>query len=164
MKNNFQNLLDKTYRFLSFRPRSEWEVRRYLQKKTKEGEGEQIEAVVENLKSLDLLDDRRFCLWWRDQRIQFKPRSRLFLKYELKKLGVDEEVINEALTSLKHPNDFDTALSLGAGKLSRLEGLDEAVFQKKMAGILARGGFGWTVIKPAVEKLWEKSRMSRERL
>lgn len=155
-KNNFQNLLDKAYRFLSFRPRSEWEIRRYLRKKIKEGEDDQIEAVIENLKASSLLDDRQFCLWWCDQRVQFKPRSRRLIKYELKKLKVDEEVINDALISLNYSSDFDIALRLGVKKLSRLKNLDKATFQKKLVGILARGGFSWAIIKPVVEKLWGK--------
>lgn len=60
---------ERALNFLSYRPRSEAEVRRKLREKNVEDEV--IEVVVERLTRTGLLDDREFARYWVENRLQF---------------------------------------------------------------------------------------------
>ena len=90
---NFQRCLNAAFQFLSYRPRSEAETRERL--KQRGYEDEEIEKVVAQLKRLDLLDDAAFAEFWKENRNSFRPRSQRMLKMELRRKGVESEVINE---------------------------------------------------------------------
>ena len=58
----YQRALDSALRFLSYRPRSEQEVRRRLGRQA--WPAEVIEAVVARLRAVGLLDDAAFARLW----------------------------------------------------------------------------------------------------
>src|SRR5438874_1113807 len=57
-----QQALDRALNYLSFRPRSREEVRRYLRRK--ETPAAIIEAVMARLDNLDFVNDRAFASFW----------------------------------------------------------------------------------------------------
>mgnify|MGYP003681940546 CR=1 FL=1 len=65
-------------RYLSYRPRSESEMKDRLERRG--FERETIEAVISTLKERGLLDDRSFARFWREDRERFSPRGMLLLK------------------------------------------------------------------------------------
>src|SRR5215208_3659752 len=71
--------------FLSYRPRSEREVRDRLKKR--EFPEPTIERVIERLKSLKLLDDDAFARYWVEQRQSHRPRGGRLLSLELRRKG-----------------------------------------------------------------------------
>ena len=83
---------------LSYRPRSEAEIR---QKLAKAGfEPEVIATVLERLRANGLVRDEGFAHEWVENRGAFRPRSRRMLAYELRRKGVAEETIQQALATL----------------------------------------------------------------
>jgi len=68
-----QQAVERAYNFLSYRPRSREEVRRYLRRK--ETSPEIIEATLERLDRLDLVNDHAFASFWAESREQFNPRG-----------------------------------------------------------------------------------------
>lgn len=139
----------KSLRYLSYRPRSEAEVRRYLTEK--DVAVAVIEEVVEKLLAQGFLDDQAFAQYWIDNREQFRPRGRRALAYELRQKGISHEVIDTALESLDETESAHTAASKKAAQWSEL---DEHDFRDKVMGYLSRRGFPYGVSREVADALW----------
>ena len=145
-------LYDQALRFLSYRPRSEKEVRDYLQKKG--GPIGTTEGIISELKKQDLIDDRAFTEWWLEQRKTFRPRGKFALMMELKQKGIDEELIKDALERLI--DEASLVKRLIEKRAKNYKNLDQRSFRRKMIGFLARRGFNWPIIQKVLEEMKEK--------
>ncbi len=151
-----QQAVERAINYLSFRPRSQAEVRRYLRKK--ETPPDIIEAVLERLNRLDYVNDRAFASFWVENRDQFNPRGSQALRNELRLKGVEREVIDEAVSD---ENDEELALRAGRKKaLSLLQTpeMDYTKFRNRLGGFLARRGFSYDVVARVVRTLWQESK------
>ena len=146
-RDSFQKAYDRALRFLSYRPRSEGEMRRYLQGKRV---SPAIEAeVVERLTLAGLLDDQAFASYWVENRESFKPRGRHALRYELRQKGLGEEIIALALEDIDEEDSAYRALINRAGRIAPL---DRGAFRKKLGSFLRRRGFSYEAINAALER------------
>ena len=137
--------------FLSYRPRSRAEVERHL--RTKNIPAGVTAEVVERLSGVGLLDDMAFARYWVDNRDRFNPRSSHLLRHELHQKGVDDEVIDQALAEV---DEDENANRLATQRARRLTHLDEQAFRRKLSAYLARRGFPYDVVRPAVERAWRE--------
>jgi regulatory protein len=139
----------RALRFLSFRTRSETEIRQYLKKR-----GVDLETtarVVDRLRRSELADDSQFVRTWVENRTTFRPRSRRALAWELHHKGVSAREIETALADL---DDASMALQAGLQYAHRLRGEPWPDFRRKLHAYLARRGFSSTVIGTAVSSAW----------
>ncbi len=137
--------------FISYRPRSEAEVRKNLGKH--DTPEEVITEVLARLRRNGLVDDTQFAQNWVENRSTFRPRGRRALAVELRQKGIGDEAIDEVLRDL----DEDNLAYQAALKQSRkYEGLEWNDFRQKMSAFLARRGFNYGVAKPVVEQVWSK--------
>lgn len=150
-KNEFQKLVDRTLRLISARPRSEKEIADYLRKR-KVGP-RLIEAVIKKLKSLGQLDDLEFARWWVEQRVAFRPRGRMGLTMELKRKGINLEIIEATVGGI---DELFLAQKVASKRLRAYKKLGPMAFRQKMTAFLSRRGFSWEAIKETVEKFSEK--------
>lgn len=142
---------DSALNFLSFRPRSESEVR--LNLKRKGIDPDLIEETIARLHKTGLLDDAAFARFWVENRDNFSPRGERALKAELRQRGVGDEVVEEALSS--DERDETAAARLAAAKKARsLHGLEYRTFRDRLSGYLARRGFNYDTIKEVVAEVW----------
>jgi regulatory protein len=129
---------EKALNYLSYRPRSEFELTRYLQKR---GFSQEVTSeVIERLKQVDLVDDLEFARFWVENRLQFRPRGRRALSYELRQKGLSNAVIQQALEG------YDEAAALervARAQARRLTHLPPEKFRKRLMGRLARRGFSY---------------------
>ena len=149
-----QRAVDRALNYLSFRPRSREEVRRYLRRK--ETPAELIGSVMERLDRLDLVNDRAFASFWIESREQFSPRGSHVLKNELRMKGVEREVTDELVNDEK---DEERALKAGQKKafsLVRIPGIDYTTFRTRLGSFLQRRGFGYEITNRTVRKLWQE--------
>jgi regulatory protein len=149
---------DRAVRFLGVRPRSEWEVRQNLQRYRPRG-GEtltqaQIDQVIERLLNRDYLNDHEFARYWVEQRNQFKPMSPQALRYELRRKGVADQIIDTVIEQETDPRS--AALEAARSRAYRWNRLEEAEFQKKMAALLQRRGFRWEIIRDVIQQVWQE--------
>jgi regulatory protein len=149
-RDEVERAYERALNFLSYRPRSEAEVRRNLHKK-KVSE-EIIEVVIERLTRTRLLDDREFARYWVENRLQFKPRGTRALRQELWQKGVPDAITSEVLENLDEEAAARTVAETGARRLTRLEPQD---FRRRLQAYMARRGFSYAVIKPLVEEMLE---------
>ncbi|HET9922037.1 MAG TPA: RecX family transcriptional regulator [Ktedonobacteraceae bacterium] len=151
-----QQAVDRAYNYLSYRPRSREEVRRYLRRK--ETPPGIIDEALARLDHLDLVDDRAFASFWVENREQFSPRGARALKNELRMKGVNRDVVDEMVDAEK---DEERALEAGRKKaLSqvRIPGMDYATFRTRLGSFLQRRGFGYEIATRTVRALWEELR------
>ncbi len=149
-----QQAVDRALNYLSFRPRSREEVRRYLRRK--ETPPEIIEAALARLDRLDFVNDRAFAEFWIETRGQFNPRGAHALKNELRMKGVEREVVDELVDD---EQDEERALRAGRKKamsLVNVPNMDYARFRNRLGPFLQRRGFGYDVTTRTVRALWEE--------
>ena len=147
-----QSSLDAAYRYLGYRPRSEFEIRVWLERK---GFGRPaIDSTMSALKAKGLVDDLAFARFWRDSRESSSPRSRVALRRELRQKGIDPDVAAEALDGVDEQSAAYRAAQRRAGRLTTF-GHDE--FRAKLSAVLRRRGFSYEVIEHTVNRLWQKS-------
>lgn len=149
-----QQAVDRALNYLSFRPRSREEVRRYLRRK--ETPPDIIEAALARLDRLDFVNDRAFASFWIETREQFNPRGSHALKNELRMKGVDRDVVEELVDD---EQDEERALRAGRKKamsLINLPRMDYATFRNRLGSFLQRRGFGYQVSTHTVRQLWQE--------
>jgi len=155
-----QQAVDRALNYLSFRPRSREEVRRYLRRK--ETSPEMIDAVLARLDHLDLVNDHAFASFWLEAREQFSPRGSHALKNELRMKGVAREVVDELVDDEK---DEERALAAGRKKalsLVRVPAIDYATFRSRLGSFLQRRGFNYEIATRTVRALWQELKEETE--
>ncbi len=158
-RDSFEKAHDRALHFLSYRPRSEAEVRRYLRGKAVSPVIE--EEVIEHLTRAKLLDDLAFARYWVENRKSFNPRGLRMLRYELRQKGLSDEIIAQALADLdEEESAYWTALRRGR----RLAHLDQVSFRQKLSAHLLRRGFPYEIVNPAVERAWQELRAEGENI
>ena len=138
--------------FLSYRARSEKEVRQNLQKH--EFSEDAIETTIERLRGAGLVNDNEFAQTWVENRNTFRPRSRRALAIELRQKGLDDETVSSAVSGV---NEETLAYEAAQKRLGRLKGLEWNDFRKKLSEFLARRGFPYSVIAPIVTRAWSET-------
>lgn len=147
----FHRCYNSALRFLSPRPRSEAEIKARLRRHGYEINV--IQQAIDKLKEQKLVDDNAFAQFWRENRENFKPRSRRLIEVELKQKGVGAETIARATEVV----DDDVAAHKAAQrKAISLAGLDYPSFRKRLGTFLRQRGFSYEVINTTIERVWQE--------
>jgi len=145
---SIDDVLEAALRLLSYRPRSEAEVRRGLSRRFSPS---LVEEAIARLTDMGLLDDAAFARFWRQNREQHRPRSAFAMKWELLRRGVSREVAAEALAGL---DEEENAYGAARRMLHKLGQVDYDTFRKRVVTYLRRRGFGGEAIGRTVRRLW----------
>lgn len=140
-------LFDRLLRFVTLRPRSEYEIKRwFIRKKIVQ---QDIDRLTGKLKELGLINDEEFVKWWVSQRVEFRPKSRALLLHEVVQKGVGKELAKTVIEQLEQelPSDEELAFQLIEKKKRTWERLDSESRKKKIIYFLQSRGFGWSVIR-----------------
>jgi regulatory protein len=137
--------------FLSYRARSESEIRKNLRKH--EIPEAVIEQTLERLRQDGLANDSQFASMWVENRNAFRPRSRRMMAMELKQKGLDDEAIHSAMSSV---DDEASAHDAAQKKAARWKDLEWNDFRRKLSEFLARRGFSYSVVSPIVTRIWNE--------
>lgn len=147
-----ERALQQALLFLSYRIRSEKEIRQNLLKH--EFSEEVIETTLEKLRASNLANDNEFARAWVENRSAFRPRSRRALTMELRQKGLDEETVQAAVSGVdEQALAYESALK----RANRLKGLEWGEFRRKLSEYLARRGFPYSVIAPVVTQVWNEA-------
>jgi len=135
-QNSYEVAFQNALHFISYRERSEDEVRRKLADK---GFSEPVvDHTIERLREHKILDDARFAQTWVENRAAFRPRGHRVL-------------------ALSEATDEDTLAYQAAERMAkRFASLDRDEFRKKMYAFLARRGFNYETIAQTVNRLWKE--------
>jgi regulatory protein len=138
--------------FLSYRARSESEIRQNLRKH--EVPDPVIEQTLERLRQDGLANDGQFARAWVENRSAFRPRSRRLMAMELRQKGLNEEAVSSAIEAV---DDEALAYEAAQKKAARYKGLEWNEFRKKLSDFLARRGFSYSVVAPVVTRIWSEA-------
>ena len=150
----YEKAFQKAARYISYRPRTEQEVRKKLS--DQDYPEELIDEVLGRLSKLNIVSDGKYAKFWIENRSTFRPRSHRMLALELVRKGVSKENIEEALEDAE--DDESLAYKAATKYVRRLNGLDWNDFRKKLSGFLGRRGFAYHIISPVVRRVWEETR------
>lgn len=156
---DYQKLKDYALKLLSFRPRSVKEIEdKLLRYSIKKGFGQKnSELVIENFKSIGLLDDYDFAKWWVRERRDFRPKGTYLLKFELKSKGIDDEIIDRVLSEEDKGKDLESALKVADKKEGFWKHLPINQAKIKLSNLLLRRGFSWDIIYKVIDCRLQKS-------
>lgn len=141
----------KSLHFLSFRARSEQEIKRYLQKK--DVDEQTIAAVIARLQQQHYLDDTDFARQWVESRIRSKPKGKHALRHELRQKGLTDAAIEHAIAAI---DETELAWRAAQKALYRWKSLDTSTRNQKLTAYLARRGFSYDVISDTIAKIDEQ--------
>ena len=140
-------------KFMSYRPRSEQEVRQNLIKH--DVIGDNLNRVIERLQYNGYIDDKRFAQIWVENRNEHRPRSKRMLAYELRQHGIEQNTIEQITDGL---DEYDLAQQAARKQVQKYKKLEWIDFQKKLFGFLSRRGFNYQTSKLIVDQTWEELR------
>lgn len=148
-KAEFQKTYDKILRFGAMRPRSKKEYDIWLKKhKVPDSLHEEL---FEKLTHLELLDDNKFAIWWVDQRVRFRNKSKRALEVELRQKGIDKEIITNALDA-QNVDEVKMAKKLLEKKNRVWVKYTDVDARRKKSEYLLRNGFSWEIIREVLNK------------
>jgi regulatory protein len=159
---DFEKFYKAAIRYLSFRSRSEKELRDYLKRKTENLEPKIDESItkriIDSLTRDKFLNDEEFARMWIRERTLIKPKAIRVIKMELKQKGIGKELIESLFeNSDDSPSDFDLAVKLVEKKLRTIhDQTDKYKVKEKLGRYLASKGFDWDNIKAAIDQTLAK--------
>jgi regulatory protein len=135
---SFEEALKRALKFLSYRARSEAEIRIKL---IRLGYSQKIvEATLEKLRSLKLLDDELFARSWTLGRVEGRGYGPLRVERELRQKGIANSLINEILgEAFIVPQGRDRARALLEKRFSNKDLADVKIFRRAVAFLQRRG-------------------------
>ena len=151
-----QSAISAALHLLSFRPRSEVEVRRRLITRFA---SDIINRVIEVLIKQNMVDDYKFATLWRNNRLSFGPRSATRISQELIQKGVCAEI---AASVVKDVDDTQTAYSVALNLARKLHLLGPADLHSKIQEYLKRRGYTDQIIQNSIVRLHNKHRHTME--
>lgn len=141
--------------FLSYRPRSEREVRERLRQK--QIAEPVVEAVLERLKEQRLVDDEEFARYWVNQRQTHRPRGSALIRRELYAKGIAGEISSQVLESATEVEaEVESAYKAARRKAEGLRLLDRLQRQQKLGQFLLRRGFDYHSVRSACRRIEEE--------
>lgn len=149
----FEKFFTLSLRFLSYRPRSEKEVREYLLKK--KVAQEIIEEVISKLHEHKFLDDKEFAKMWLESRVRHKHKPIRIIKYELGQKGISREIIDQLLQNSQESKQKDiTAIQILITKhLPKYKDLPKHQIYQKLATFLTQKGFSYDLAKRSIDEI-----------
>ena len=149
--NSLQDCLNAAYYYLSYRPRSEAEIRQWLHRRS--FANEVAEEAITKLREQNLSDDFAFAQFWKDNRLSFRPKSKRLIEKELRDKKVATEIIEQMTEDI---NDEEIAYKLGSSRMQALAHLDYPDFLRRLSNYLGYRGFSYQVIRDTAARLWRE--------
>lgn len=149
--NSLQDCLNAAYYYLSYRPRSEAEIRQWLHRRS--FANEVAEEAITKLREQNLSDDFAFAQFWKDNRLSFRPKSKRLIEKELRDKKVSTEIIEQMTEDI---NDEEIAYKLGSSRMQALAHLDYPDFLRRLSNYLGYRGFSYQVIRDTAARLWRE--------
>ena len=143
--------LNAALSYISYKPRSEYEVRQRLRQRR--FELTDIEKAIDNLKEQGLIDDVSFARLWKENRQDCSPRSAWLTGMELRRKGIDSDLITRTIGDV---DDSESAYRAAVDKVQKYAPDDYQLFRRRLGDFLKRRGFGYDTINSTVARVWKE--------
>jgi regulatory protein len=145
---------DTVYRLLAARARSRSELRQALLRK--EIDEDVADGVLQKFVDAGLVDDASFAEEWVHSRQRSQGLGRKALGFELRRKGVDESLVEAALSTVDGDAEVERARELVRRKLRAMTTLDHTTKMRRLVGMLARKGYSeglaFRVVREEIER------------
>jgi regulatory protein len=126
-------------RQLTGQPRSRSELEQALRRR--DVPEDVIEGVLGRFTDVGLIDDAAFARSWVESRHAGRGLARRALAHELRRRGVGDQEVGDAVDQLSPETELATARALVARKLAATRNLDGRTRVRRLAAMLARKGY-----------------------
>jgi regulatory protein len=137
---------------LTGQPRSRSELATKLARK--QVPDEVAERLLDRFEEVGLVDDEAFARDWVRSRQAGRGLARRALTVELRRKGVDPQVVDEVVQEVDPDDEMETARRLVRRKLPSLRRFDEVTQVRRLTGMLARKGYpsgvAFTVVREEI--------------
>lgn len=99
------------------------------------------DRVLDRFGEVGLVDDAAFAKSWVESRQTSRGLSRRALGLELRRKGVDSEIVEESLESIDDETEYDAARALVEKKLRSTRTADPQARWRQLVGVVARRGY-----------------------
>ncbi len=140
---------ESALRLVSYRARSETEIRQRLNRKGFSGLS--IDVAIERMRDWGYINDQEFARQWVASRESHRPRSTRLMKRELTSKGVDADTA-ERVVEAADIDDYVVALDLARKWMPHIVREDAQTQRRRMSGYLQRRGFGWDVVRRVLDE------------
>jgi len=149
---------DRAVNLLTFKPRSEAELRKRLLEKPWTDAGI-VDEVIEKLKRYGYVDDDDYARGLAASKLRQKPLGRYRLEQELKRKQLDSETIEKALDNAFEDAPEEELIDRAIEKRISTKGMPETYpDKKKLFDHLLRLGFGYDLIRDRLEGMRTEER------
>lgn len=124
---------------LTEQPRSRSELEKALGKRNVPDDI--ARRILDRFEEVGLVDDEAFARSWVESRQRTRGLAGRALAQELRRKGVDDELVRETVDDIDPDTERDNARALVRKKLRSVRNLDRQVQVRRLAGMLARKGY-----------------------
>lgn len=150
-EDEIEKAFNKALHFLSFRMRTEFEVKKKLLD-LEFGEAVILEAIVK-LRRLGFLDDEAFSEAFVRTQKNASSKGPKAIKQELHKKGVGKELQEQVLQAYPEEEQFAIAKKLAQKAATSNRAIPPAQLKQKIQNALARKGFSFGLIRDVLESI-----------
>ena len=137
--------------YLGNRARSEKELRQRL--RSKRVRKELIVEIVEDLRRIGLLNDRKFSKAFAEDLLNRKGVGSIRMRMELKQRGIPDETAEEVVTEIYEKTDNTELIRRCLKKKTNyLQKIDDPKVKQKLYQYLIRQGFSWADVKDVISQ------------
>jgi regulatory protein len=148
-----QKTFDRAVNLLTFKPRSEAELRERLLEKSWTND-EIVDDVIGKLKEYNYINDSEYAASLAASKLRQKPVGRHRLRQDLNRKKLDKQVIEQALDAAFEEYPEEVLIESALEKRLRIKGRPETrADQKKLFDHLMRLGFDYDLIREKIESM-----------
>ncbi|HET6817823.1 MAG TPA: regulatory protein RecX [Mycobacteriales bacterium] len=138
-------------RMLERQPRTRLELERAMARR--DVPSDVAAAILDRFTEVGLVDDGAFARAWVDSRHRGRGLARRALSAELRRRGVDETVLQEAVATVTDDDERVAARALVERKLRSMSSVPRDVQMRRLVGMLGRKGFGAQISMSVVREV-----------
>ena len=135
-------------RLLESAPRTRAELERAMARRGVPADA--ATAVLDRFTEVGLIDDEAFAAAWVTSRHTGRGLGRRALSAELRRRGVADDTVREAVQTVSADDEHTAAVALVERRLRAMNGLSRDVKVRRLVGMLARKGFSQSLAMSVV--------------
>ena len=108
--------------------------------------------LLDRFEEVGLVDDAAFAREWVAQRQSGKGLARRALAQELRRKGIDDEIVRDTMDEVDPDDEIEAARALVRSKLRSVQNLDHDKAVRRLVGMLARKGHSSSVAFSVVKE------------
>jgi regulatory protein len=115
--------------------------------------------VLDRFEEVGLIDDVGYSEAFVESRHRVRGQGGRALSAELRRRGVADDVVADAVGALDPEQEFETACRIGRARYDRMPAVPAEVKLRRLAGFLARKGYSGAIVSRAVRQVVQEAAM-----